>query len=461
MRRCRRRLASATCYNGEVVMCCEKILPSLMVGSNIKPRLLSSLSSSEHQPAKTTNDSIKNAASLHIPVMLDEVLKLWLPTEHQQNSGAQDNIIHLVDGTVGLGGHTLAALHAKNNVHVLGIDRDEAAIAQAIRRIQQSSEENEEVNISQRVKFHHGSFSDISPNLLSNQKTSSKVDGILLDLGMNSTQITNSNRGFTFRKHSESLVNLDMRFDTTSSNAQQSIQAHDIVNEYPTSELSYILHTFADEPYAKEIAADIVQWRKNLPRGMMIQSTLELRYIIEEAVERCISKEQDDNDASTQENRGNTPREYIPATKQQKGKKKKSNFDQFRVLWHPPPYPLSRAKREKLLFQYKERRVRHSNHVMRCFQALRIEVNNELEHIQSFFQLNIPRQCLNVGGRLVMIAFHPGEDRLVKDGMNSLVESGDFMWLTPEDDGLRPTFKEVKMNGRSRSARLRAVECIQ
>ena len=88
-------------------------------------------------------------------------------------------------------------------------------------------------------------------------------------------------------------------------------------------------------------------------------------------------------------------------------------------------------------------------------------MNNELEHIQSFFQLNIPRQCLNVGGRLVMIAFHPGEDRLVKDGMNSLVESGDFMWLTPEDDGLRPTFKEVKMNGRSRSARLRAVECIQ
>jgi 16S rRNA C1402 N4-methylase RsmH len=449
-------------------MCCEKILASL-VGSNIKPRLSSSLSSSEHQPTKTTTDTIKNAASLHIPVMLDEVLKLWLPNKHH-SSGAQDNIIHLVDGTVGLGGHTLAALQAKNNVHILGIDRDESAIAQAIRRIQQSSEEeNVEVNISQRVNFHHGSFSDISPNLLSQFKekergevcsssTSSKVDGILLDLGMNSTQIGNSNRGFTFRKHSESLVNLDMRFDTTSSNAQQSIQAHDIVNEYPTSELSYILHTFADEPYAKEIAADIVQWRKNLPRGMMIQSTLELRYIIEEAVERCISKAQDDNDASKQDYEGNIPREYMPATKQQKVKKKKSNFDQFRVLWHPPT---SRTKREKLLFQYKERRVRHSNHVMRCFQALRIEVNNELEHIQSFFQLNIPRQCLNVGGRLVLIAFHPGEDRLVKDGMNSLVESGDFMWLTPEDDGLRPTFKEVKMNGRTRSARLRAVECIQ
>ena len=123
---------------------------------------------------------------------------------------------------------------------MLGIDRDESAIAQAIRRIQKLSEENVEVDISQRVNFHHGSFSDISPNLLRNHSssTSSKVDGILLDLGMNSTQIGNSNRGFTFRKHSESLVNLDMRFDTTSSNAQQSIQAHDIVNEYPTSELS-------------------------------------------------------------------------------------------------------------------------------------------------------------------------------------------------------------------------------
>ena len=99
---------------------------------------------------------------------------------------------------------------------------------------------------------------------------------------------------------------------------------------------------------------------------------------------------------------------------------------------------------------------------MRCFQALRIEVNNELEHIQLFFERDVPTQILDViGSRLVMIAFQPGEDRIVKEGMNDLVGTGRFKWITPEEDGLRPTLEEVKMNGRSRTARLRAVERIQ
>jgi len=98
---------------------------------------------------------------------------------------------------------------------------------------------------------------------------------------------------------------------------------------------------------------------------------------------------------------------------------------------------------------------------MRCFQAIRIEVNNELEHIQLFFQKDVPSQCLEIGGRLVMISFQPGEDLIVKEGMNGLVATGEFKLLTPVEEGLRPTLEEVKMNGRSRTARLRAVERIQ
>jgi 16S rRNA (cytosine1402-N4)-methyltransferase len=68
---------------------------------------------------------------------------------------------------------------------------------------------------------------------------------------------------------------------------------------------------------------------------------------------------------------------------------------------------------------------------------------------------------LEIGGRLVMIAFHPGEDMLVKEGMDGLVASGEFKLLTPEMDGLRPTMDEVKVNGRARTARLRAVERVR
>lgn len=234
-----------------------------------------------------------------------------------------------------------------------------------------------------------------------------------------------------------------MRFDTTSTMSSQSfkaIKARDVINEWPASEMATIFKNFADEPYAIEIAASILQWRKSLSHNAGIRSTLELRYVIEEAVEECVRAD---------------------ASKEKKPKKegKKNTFDQFRQIWKwPHRKPLARKKKEKLLGQYEERKLRHASHVMRCFQALRIEVNNELQHIQSFFERGIPEHCLEVGGRLVMIAFHPGEDNLVRDAMDCMVATGEFKLVTPEVEGLRPTFEEVKINGRSRTARLRAVE---
>jgi len=275
--------------------------------------------------------------------MLNEVLNFWLPHQQQQQHGNAhqtnpDRPIHLVDGTIGLGGHTLAALLARNNVCMLGIDRDESALTKAKKHIL-SSEFVE--SSSSRVSFHHASFLDIS-NLLSSissSSTSSKTDGILMDLGMNSTQIHNHQRGFTFRKHGA----LDMRFDnTTPSSSNRSIKARDIVNAYPASELSNIFSFYADEPYAIEIAADIVQWRKSLIRGESIQSTLELRYIIEEAVEKCIAR-----DASS------TKKENKQPTKKDQGGKKKKSFDQYRMIWHPPKWSLTRKKKEKYYINMK------------------------------------------------------------------------------------------------------------
>ena len=408
-----------------------------------------------------------NNGAQHIPVMVNEVLNLWLPDQQQCTVPSDDDRprVHLIDGTIGLGGHTLAALLAGSNIHVLGIDRDESALTTARNHMIQSASSEDSTS---RVTFHHGSFFDITSNLLrsynnNSSSASNKVDGILIDLGMNSTQIHNTARGFTFRKDGM----LDMRFDNTSSSKvsrksntrQSSIPiAKDVVNNYSKSELSNMFTKYGDEPYAIEIAAAIVQWRKSV-RPRPIQSTLELRFIIEDTVEKCIANA----GVKVSKIDNKKDKENIDGQEEDIKKKTEIKYEQIKMIWiSHGMYRYGRSKRFKLLNQYEQRRVRHTNHVMRCFQALRIEVNNELEHIQLFFERDVPTKILDViGGRLVMIAFQPGEDRIVKEGMNDLVATGRFKWITPEEDGLRPTLEEVKMNGRSRTARLRAVERIQ
>lgn len=90
----------------------------------------------------------------------------------------------------------------------------------------------------------------------------------------------------------------------------------------------------------------------------------------------------------------------------------------------------------------------------RTFMALRMAVNRELEHLESFLA-----QALNVlapGGRAVFITFHSGEDRLVKRAMRSWKQEGRARTLTKHV--LRPSLEETQGNPRARSAKLRASE---
>lgn len=91
----------------------------------------------------------------------------------------------------------------------------------------------------------------------------------------------------------------------------------------------------------------------------------------------------------------------------------------------------------------------------RVFQALRIEVNQELDHLKRAMD-SIP-QCLQEGGRMCVISYHSLEDGIVKRAMRALA-SGDpsFHILTPKP--LRPRTEEVAQNPSARSARLRALE---
>ncbi len=84
----------------------------------------------------------------------------------------------------------------------------------------------------------------------------------------------------------------------------------------------------------------------------------------------------------------------------------------------------------------------------RTFQALRIAVNRELEHLEQ--ALRVLPECLNPGGRLAVISFHSLEDRLVK---HALREDPRLEVLTRRV--VRPGAEEVARNPRARSARLR------
>ncbi|RLJ70674.1 16S rRNA (cytosine1402-N4)-methyltransferase [Hydrogenivirga caldilitoris] len=90
----------------------------------------------------------------------------------------------------------------------------------------------------------------------------------------------------------------------------------------------------------------------------------------------------------------------------------------------------------------------------KTFQAIRIEVNRELENLKEALEKTVDR--LNKGGRLVVISFHSLEDRIVKNFFRE--HSQEFRILTKKP--ITPSEEEVKMNPAARSAKLRAGERI-
>jgi len=87
----------------------------------------------------------------------------------------------------------------------------------------------------------------------------------------------------------------------------------------------------------------------------------------------------------------------------------------------------------------------------RCFQALRIDVNSEFEVLYEFLE-KLP-SSLAEGGRVAILSFHSGEDRLVKKSFKRFFREGVYREIAP--DPIRPSSQECNTNGRARSAKLR------
>jgi len=87
----------------------------------------------------------------------------------------------------------------------------------------------------------------------------------------------------------------------------------------------------------------------------------------------------------------------------------------------------------------------------RCFQALRIDVNSEFEVLYEFLE-KLPA-VLAPGGRVAILSFHSGEDRLVKKSFQHFYREGVYSEIAPGP--IRPSAEECNTNSRARSAKLR------
>ena len=99
--------------------------------------------------------------------------------------------------------------------------------------------------------------------------------------------------------------------------------------------------------------------------------------------------------------------------------------------------------------EYRKEDVKKS--CQRCFQALRIEVNDEFSALEKFLE-KLP-EALHSGGRVAILSFHSGEDRRVKKSFQRLFRAGIYSEVAP--DPIRPTVEECSTNPRARSAKLR------
>ena len=187
----------------------------------------------------------------HVTVLLDEAVEAL--------AIKPDGIY--IDGTFGRGGHSkkiLSKLGADGRL--IAFDRDLSAVASAS-KIQ-----------DQRFSMVHSHFAAMASELSALNIT--KVDGILLDLGISSPQIDEGDRGFSFRFDAP----LDMRMDQSRGQT-----VADFLAQTTEQQLSEVIKNYGEERFAKQIARTIITERND---GRAITTTGQLAKVVAGAVTR-------------------------------------------------------------------------------------------------------------------------------------------------------------------------------
>lgn len=148
----------------------------------------------------------------------------------------------VLDGTLGLGGHAEAILPLIGSGSYYGFDLDQDNIAFARDRLEP---------FAPRVTFLHDNFVHCHHRL--SELGVSRVDKILLDLGLSSPHVDDAERGFSFRQDGP----LDMRFDRSAE-----FTAADWLNTVSEAELRRIFYDYGQEPYAPKLARMVVEERR-------------------------------------------------------------------------------------------------------------------------------------------------------------------------------------------------------
>ncbi|WP_286034016.1 16S rRNA (cytosine(1402)-N(4))-methyltransferase RsmH [Fusobacterium necrogenes] len=304
----------------------------------------------------------------HIPVLYRECI---------DNLVIDKNGVYL-DCTLGGGGHSEGILkELSEKGHLISIDQDQQAIDFAKKRLEK---------YRKKWQVFKNNFENLDMVLY--MAGYDKVDGILMDIGVSSTQLDDPERGFSYRYDTR----LDMRM-----NRSNPLSAYEVVNEYPEEKLAKIIFEYGEERNARKIARFICESRI----GKKIETTGELVTIIKRA--------------------------------------------------------------------YLERAQKHP--AKKTFQAIRIEVNRELEVLEKAIDKAV--DSLKIGGRLGIITFHSLEDRLVKKKFKNLATSckcppglpicvcgwkAKIKLITKKP--IVPAGKEIEFNNRAHSSKLRVVERI-
>ena len=156
-----------------------------------------------------------------------------------------------IDATLGGGGHSFALLKNFSNLKIIGLDQDPYAIEFASNKL----------NIfDKRIEIFATNFSDFKPK--------EKVSFIIADLGFNSNQIDNAERGFSIQKDGP----LDMRM-----NPNQTTKAQDILNNFSEKDLANLIYEYGDERFSRRIARKI---KNDLKNKGEYSGTRELAYAI-------------------------------------------------------------------------------------------------------------------------------------------------------------------------------------